>query len=104
MAEAASVFPAPKNNTSPPVNTVMLDGRIDDVVQVDGEYWTRVILPAKDSYSKPGACRVRSKGPIGRPGNDVTIECEVTGFPRRWKDGKGMMVEDATTYFVPVTN
>lgn len=101
-AESSSIFPKPSNNTRVNPNECEIDGRIDAVDSYEGEFWTRIILPAADSFSKPGACRVRSKRQLGRPGQDVTVLCRVHGFTRRWKDARGQLIEDATTYFIPV--
>ena len=79
-----------KINLSPNGNlAVFVQGRIDRSERVaqtrDSRpiFETVVFLPAVDAYSHPKRYCISSYGPIGRPGDDVAIECEIVCQP--WK-------------------
>lgn len=77
-----------KVNLSPNGNiAVWVEGRISQSNRVaqtkDGRpiFETIVNLPAVDPYSHPRQYCVSSTGAIGRPGDDVSVECEIVCQP-----------------------
>lgn len=84
-------------------NKIPIVGRIDHVRSFNGSFDTLVLIPARDEYSKPAACVIRSQRRIGSKGEDVRLICYMDGFPRSYTDDKtGEVVRTATTWFVPV--
>lgn len=68
---------------------VWVEGRINQVNRVaqtkDGRpiFETVVLLPAVDNYSSPRRYCVSSYGSLGRPGDDIAVDCELVCQPWR---------------------
>lgn len=62
---------------------VMVVGRVQKVRRHDGKTYTRIVVPAKDAYSRPSQVEVRSKQRLGEAGEDVRVLAEVGGYGRK---------------------
>ena len=69
--------------------TTRLRGRIDYVRSITsrGQRAFRVLLklPAPDEFSSPSTVEIRSLERFGNVGEDVSVICEVGGFPRSFE-------------------
>jgi len=64
-------------------NQVMVFGRIEHFDRYEGFYFSRVMSPAVDAYSRPQVLRIRSKASLGRKGEEVKALCQLGGFTRK---------------------
>lgn len=55
----------------------------------------RIAIAAPDQFSMPGAVMVQSRHRIGNVGEDVSLLCEVTGFPDKFTDRSGEVKQTA---------
>lgn len=62
---------------------VLVKGRIERKKRHDGHSYTQIITPAKDAYSRPQVVEVRSKSSLGEQGEEVSLTCELGGYPRK---------------------
>lgn len=46
---------------------------------------TVLSLPAPDPHSHPGAVEVWSPESLGQPGEEVSVKCRVSGYPRSYE-------------------
>lgn len=84
-------------------NVVMIAGKITNIRRINADYYTRIAIAAVDEYSMPGAVEVKSSKPLGRKGEETTVECRLHGRPRRWTDrDSGEIVETADNWLVAV--
>lgn len=63
--------------------SLKLSGKVDSVRHHGGNVYTRVISPADDPYSRPDVVEVRSKTPVGVPGQMVGLDCVLRGYVRK---------------------
>lgn len=62
-----------------------VSGKIKQVRNKDGVYYTNIISPAVDAYSNPPIVQIRSRKSVGRIGDEVNdLLCRVSGFERRF--------------------
>ncbi len=77
------------------LNETVVSGRIDSTgtFEVQGRrlYEARIKIRAADEFSMPGAVMVQSTYKLGNIGEDVSVHCEVTGFPSTWTDKDGVV-------------
>jgi hypothetical protein len=71
---------------------VNIKGRIDAVRRHEGFRFTRMTTPAPDAYTKPAVVEVRSREALGQVGDEVSVVCDLGGYPR-----KPYKVTDANT-------
>lgn len=92
QAQKAAV-PAIKPNQS------FIMGRIDSVRKFEqgGKpvFEHRVIQPAADEYSSPGAVLVHASYKLGAAGEDVRAHVHVTGWRDQYKDREGNTIQTA---------
>ncbi|TXG76221.1 single-stranded DNA-binding protein [Candidatus Dojkabacteria bacterium] len=81
MSDVAQKAPS-SPRTLKPMEFVVF-GRVERVRRNDNKYYTTVICPAKDAYSKPKVVEIRSKDRIGSPEDEVRVLCEIDGFQTR---------------------
>lgn len=62
---------------------VTIRGRIDAVRRHEGFRFTRMTCPAPDAYTKPAVVEVRSKQPLGNISDEITVQCVLSGYPRK---------------------
>lgn len=74
---------------------VYLMGRIDNVERMNSLFYTRLVLPAPDSFSHPGVVLVESKDRLGQAGDDLKVLCQVGGYRNDWKNKEGQDVKSA---------
>lgn len=61
-------------------NTVNLQGKITNVRTWEKKFYTQIITPAPDPYSKPSSFEIASDAQFGTPGQEVKITCALSGF------------------------
>lgn len=84
-------------------NVVPVAGKITNIRRVNADYYTRIAIAAVDEYSMPGAVEIRSTKPVGRKGEETTVDCRLHGRPRRWTDTKtGELIETADNWLVAI--
>lgn len=83
---------------NPPLRLVV-HGRIAEVTQRNGAggttYRTLLRSPAVDQYSMPGTFVVRSQRKLGKPEEEITVECDLLGYARTYDDKDGNSVRTA---------
>lgn len=62
---------------------VSIKGRIDASRRYESRYYTRVITPAEDSYSRPQVVEIRSEAKLGQRGDEISVSCRLGGFTRK---------------------
>lgn len=96
MAQA-NVSQIPEN--APALGRVRIAGRIELVRQNSGQegksYRTVLRLPAPDRFSSPATVEVRSIERLGQREDEVSVVCEVGGYPRSYKTSDGEKVNTA---------
>lgn len=81
-AEQSKVIQAQQVRALSPMQ-VMVVGRVTKVRRHDGKTYTKLVVPAKDAYSRPSQVEVRSKQRLGEVGEDVRVLAEVGGYGRK---------------------
>lgn len=61
-------------------NNVHLQGKITNVRNYENKFYTQLITPAADSYSKPSSFEVSSTSQIGTIGQEVKMLCSLSGY------------------------
>ena len=79
-AEQSKVIPQARSLAA---MQVMVVGRVNKVRRHDGKTYTKILVPAKDAYSRPAQVEVRSKQRLGEVGEDVRVLAEVGGYGRK---------------------
>ena len=62
---------------------VFIRGKIDARRRYESAWFTRMITPAADAYSRPATVEVRSKNKIGEIGEETTVTCKLGGYTRK---------------------
>lgn len=63
---------------------VVVVGKIVRVRRYQAQQWfTTIITPAADVYSRPAVVQVRSKSRLGDPDQEVRLTCKLGGYERR---------------------
>lgn len=108
MADVAVPLNSPASApvSSAKTNIAIIEGVIDSIRDFNGIYEVRVILPAADRYSKPGAALIKTARRIGTTGEEIKIGCKVCGATRYFVLNKGTRqeerVETADSWFEPI--
>jgi len=87
-AVAAEIKPQQSNLSLKPGQAVII-GRIAEVKRTESAVYTIIQTPAPDAYSHPGNHEVHSKRMLGKPGDDVRVLVQLSGFRRTYKDKHG---------------
>jgi hypothetical protein len=91
VAEAAAPKAGLAKNDVKPM-TVRVLGKITRVRRYEKSFFTTVICPAKDEYSKPQIVEIRSKARFGDTEEKCDVMAEVGGY-----EGKSYQVTDRET-------
>lgn len=62
---------------------VYIKGKIEAARRYENNWFTRIITPAADSYSRPSVVEVRSKAKLGTVGEEVDTDCTLGGYTRK---------------------
>lgn len=65
--------------TVTPLQTFIV-GKLQSKRRFESVYYTTIICPARDEYSKPAVVEVRSKQPVGDVDDIVKINCLIGGY------------------------
>jgi len=84
------------------VNVCTIEGRVDFVSNANGVFYSVVMLPAPDSYSRPAAVSVKSRNQIGQPGQEITIDCRVDGFSKSFRRKDNTEGREVSNHFIPL--
>jgi hypothetical protein len=87
MGEALAIKPSSLKN-----GQVQITGKVTRTRRYERHYYTTLVMPAKDEYSKPSYVEVRSVERIGEVDDKVTAVCELGGY-----EGKAYQVTDRDT-------
>lgn len=90
MAEPQALPTQPRQSLKP--GQAIIVGRVSDVKKTDSAVYTIIQTPAPDAYSHPGNHEVKSSRMIGRPGEDVQITVQLSGFRRSYQNKHGEKV------------
>jgi len=69
--------PIPKLN-----GVVEITGKVEEAREHNEKYYTRIIMPAPDEFSKPQTVEIRSNSKIGKFEEVITVDCQLGGFKR----------------------
>jgi len=73
----------------PPVPTLRIAGRVQQVTQRQGQngtlFLTLLRTPAEDEFSSPGTFELRSKRRIGSEGQMVEVDAQLIGYSRSYE-------------------
>lgn len=89
MSEVASKV-APLNQQKP--LQVLVAGKITRVRRHEKFFYTTIICPAKDAYSRPSVVEIRSKARFGDNDEETKVTAELGGY-----EGKAYQVTDRET-------
>lgn len=64
-------------------------GRIAEVKRTENFTYTIIQTPAVDSYSSPGNHEVCSRRMLGKPGEDIRVLVQLSGYRRSYTDKHG---------------
>lgn len=81
---------------------LFIEGKIDTVEEFKGDYTTRVILPAIDSYSSPDVVIVKSKMKVGLVDEVLKGVFALRGYKHFYDTTEGKRVNTANMYLSPV--
>jgi hypothetical protein len=81
-----------KSAIKPAFMQVAIRGRIEARRRHDKSFYSRVVCPAPDPYSRPQVVEVRSKQYFGEVGEEITVQAMLGGYA-----GKPFKVTDQTT-------
>lgn len=71
----------------------LIVGRVSELRRTDtGTVLTIIQTPSPDSFSHPGVHEVSGKRLIGKPGEDVRVVVQLSGFRRTYTDKHGERV------------
>jgi len=59
---------------------ISISGRIKGHRFYEKTYYTELTIPAPDPYSQPSVVEVRSSNRLGQSDEDVSINCQLSGF------------------------
>lgn len=62
---------------------VTITGKVEEMRQAGGVYYSTIKIPAADEYSSPMPFEVRSQRPLGPVGSVQTISAKLSGFYRK---------------------
>lgn len=71
---------------------VVIAGKITRVRRHEKFFYTTVICPAKDAYSRPSVVEIRSKARFGDTDEETKVNAELGGY-----EGKAYVVTDRET-------
>jgi hypothetical protein len=61
----------------------LIKGKIDARRRYESTFFTRVLTPAPDAYSRPQTVEIRSKAKLGETGEEITAVCVLGGYTRK---------------------
>lgn len=73
----------PGNKPSPAPMEVLIKGRIDHTRRHESTWYTRMLTPAADTYSRPQTVEIRSKQRIGQISDETAVLCKLGGYTRK---------------------
>lgn len=71
---------------------VLVAGKITRIRRHEKFFYTTIICPAKDAYSRPSVVEIRSKARFGEADEEVKVQTELGGY-----EGKAYVVTDRET-------
>lgn len=87
MSQVQTLQPAETGKLA--ANQTVIRGRVHEINRTENATYTDIILPAPDQFSSPQNIRVVSGRLIGKPGEDVTVRCQIKGYRRKYQDKHG---------------
>jgi hypothetical protein len=79
---AVPITSAPSSAQRVPME-VFVKGKIDARRRHESTWYTRLITPASDVYSRPQVVEVRSKSKLGEVGDETAVSCKLGGYTRK---------------------
>lgn len=64
-------------------NQTTVHGKIEGFRRFNEKYYTRVLTPAEDAYSRPQVLDLRSDKRVGQKGEEITVDCKIGGYNRK---------------------
>ena len=84
-------------------NQTYVSGRIDHTGMLKDKHQTRLIIPAKDSFSMPSSVTISSKQRLGNVGDDLNnVLCSLAGIPKEFKNRDNEMVFNSNMWLEQV--
>lgn len=62
---------------------VFIKGKIDARRRHESTWYTRMLTPAPDAYSRPQVVEIRSKNKLGEIGDEASVTCKLGGYTRK---------------------
>jgi hypothetical protein len=81
---------------------ITLKGRIENVSSYEGNYYHDLVLPAPDAFTQPIPVSVQAAKPLGSPGQEVAVECQIRSYYRLFDKKDGTKGRDYKTRFIAV--
>lgn len=81
--------PSPSIKSQKRPGCVLVVGKTTRIRKYEKFFYTTVICPAKDEYSKPAVVEIRSKARFADIDDKVSVDCEIGGY-----EGKPYTITD----------
>jgi len=91
-----------KATTTEP-NNVIVNGKVQDVKDYQGNYYTQVTLPSRDEYSDTNTVSIRSKHRLTAVGELITQLCSLGGYTQSFQTRDGEKAQRTTIVLDAVT-
>ena len=75
--------PLSTTKSAPAAMEVSVKGRIDHSRRHEATWYTRMLSPAADAYSRPQTVEIRSKQRLGQVGDETIVLCKLGGYTRK---------------------
>lgn len=62
---------------------VTIKGKIEVSRRHESKYYTRMVTPAPDAYSRPQVVEIRSNQKLGQRDDEITVDCKLGGYTRK---------------------
>lgn len=74
---------SPTQGTRPAYNQATVKGKVTDRRRHEKSFFTRILTPAPDPYSRPQTLEIRSKATLGQVGDEVVVAVQLGGYTRK---------------------
>lgn len=62
---------------------VTIRGKVEASRRHASKYYTRLITPAEDAYTRPQIVEVRSGAKLGNRDDEITVSCKLGGYTKK---------------------
>lgn len=61
----------------------LVQGRIESTKRRENVWYSALVTPAEDVYSRPQYVEIKSKNKLGQTGDEITQLCKIGGYKRK---------------------